>query len=55
MNTYQYMLTLPLAALTALSEPFIVLSRVGPQHAIYGISRATANAFRQGIKIVLPN
>ena len=54
MNTYQYMLTLPLAALTALSEPFIVLSRVGPQHAIYGISRATANAFRQGIRSVLP-
>ena len=48
------MLTLPLAALTALSEPFIVLSRVGPQHAIYGISRATANAFRQGIRSVLP-
>ena len=54
MGTYQYMLTLPLAALTALSEPFIVLSRLGPQHAIYGISRATANAFRQALRSILP-
>ena len=54
MGTYQYMLTLPLAALTALSEPFIVLSRVGPQHAIYGISRASANAFRQSLRSILP-
>ena len=54
MSTYQYMLTLPLAALTALSEPFIVLSRLGPQHAIYGISRATANAFRQALRSILP-
>ena len=54
MLTYQYILTLPLAALTALSEPFIVLSRVGPNHAIYGLIKATTNTFRQAIRSIFP-
>ena len=52
--TYQYMLTLPLAALTALTEPLIVLSRVGPTHAIYGGIKAAQNTLRQGMRSVFP-
>ena len=35
------MLTLPLAGLTALTEPIVVLSRVGPKDAIYGLTKAS--------------
>ena len=52
--TYQYMLTLPLSALTALTEPFIVLSRVGPTNALYGTLKATENASRQAFRSFFP-
>ena len=53
-NTYQYMLTLPFSALTALTEPFILLSRVGPTNAIYGLMKASTNTLRQGMRSVFP-
>ena len=52
--TYQYILTLPLAALTALSEPIIILTRVNPKHALPATMQAVTNTFRQGIRTVLP-
>ena len=52
--TYQYMLTLPLSALTALTEPLIVLSRVGPKNAIYGAIKAARNAGRQSMRSIFP-
>ena len=52
--TYQYMLTLPLSALTALTEPLIVLSRVGPTNALYGTLKATENASRQAFRSFFP-
>ena len=52
--TYQYLLTLPLAALTAMSEPLVVLSRVGTKDAMYGAAKAAQNTMRQGIRSVLP-
>ena len=52
--TYQYMLTLPLAALTALSEPIIVLTRVNPKHALPALGKATINTFRQAVRSILP-
>ena len=48
------MLTLPLAALTALSEPIIVLTRVNPKHALPALGKATINTFRQAVRSVLP-
>jgi hypothetical protein len=52
--TYQYMLTLPLAALTAMSEPFIVLSRVSSKDAMFGAAQAASNTLRQGVRSILP-
>jgi len=52
--TYQYMLTLPLAALTALTEPLIILSRVGPKNAIFGAIQAARNTSRQGMRSIFP-
>ena len=52
--TFQYMLTLPLAALTALTEPIIVLSRVGPKDAIYGLTKAAQNTLRQAARSIFP-
>ena len=48
------MLTLPLSALTALTEPLIVLSRVGPTNALYGTLKATENASRQAFRSFFP-
>ena len=39
-NTAGYITTLPLAGITALTEPLIVLSRVGPKHAIWAAKDA---------------
>jgi len=36
LNTGSYLLTLPLSAITSLSEPIIMLSRVSPKNAIWG-------------------
>ena len=52
--TYQYMLTLPLSALTALTEPLIVLSRVGPKNAIFGAIQAARNTSRQAMRSIFP-
>ena len=52
--TYQYMLTLPLAALTAMSEPFIVLSRVSSKDAMFGSAQAASNTFRQALRGIFP-
>ena len=52
--TYQYILTLPLAALTALSEPLIVLSRVDGKHLIPATMKALTNTYRQAVRSVLP-
>ena len=48
------MLTLPLSALTALTEPLIVLSRVGPKNAIYGLIQAARSASRQSMRSIFP-
>ena len=52
--TFQYMLTLPLATLTALTEPLIILSRVGPKDFIYGLTKASQNTFRQAARTIFP-
>ena len=52
--TYQYMLTLPLAVLTAMSEPFIVLSRVSSKDAMFGSAQAASNTFRQALRSIFP-
>ena len=52
--TYQYMLTLPLAALTALTEPIIILSRLGPKDAIFGLTKAAQNTLRQAARSIFP-
>ena len=52
--TFQYMLTLPLATLTALTEPLVILSRVGPKDFIYGLTKASQNTFRQAARTIFP-
>ena len=52
--TFQYMLTLPLAALTALTEPIVILSRVKPQDAIFGLTKAAQNTLRQAARSIFP-
>ena len=52
--TYQYILTLPLAALTAMTEPLIVLTRVDPKDAMFGAAQAARNTMRQGLRSVFP-
>ena len=52
--TFQYMLTLPLAALTALTEPIIILSRLGPKDAIYGLIKSSQNLIRQTGRSIFP-
>ena len=52
--TYQYILTLPLAALTALSEPLIILSRTNARHVLPATIKALTNTYRQAVRSVLP-
>lgn len=52
--TYQYMLTLPTAAITSLTEPFFILSRVGPKNAILAGIDSASNTLRKGIRTVAP-
>ena len=52
--TYQYLLTLPLAALTAMTEPLVVLSRVGSKDAMFGAAQAARNTMRQAVRSVKP-
>ena len=53
-NTSTYILTLPLAAITALSEPLIVLHRVSPKNALYGAMDAALIALKQGVRTFRP-
>ena len=52
--TYQYMLTLPTSALTSLTEPLVVLSRVRKRDAIFGLIESARNTLRQGLRSVFP-
>ena len=52
--TSQYILTLPLAGLTALSEPLIILSRISPKYALFGAMDAAYNTIRQGKRAFMP-
>ena len=52
--TSQYILTLPLVGLTALTEPLIILSRVSPKYALFGASKASYNALKNGLRKVFP-
>ncbi len=52
--TYQYMLTLPLSALTSLTEPLIILSRTSNKNAIFGAIDAGLNAMKQAGRTVFP-
>ena len=54
LNTSTYMATLPFAAITALSEPFIVLSRVSPKNALMGAMAAAEVTLRQGVRAFAP-
>lgn len=53
-NSLTYILTLPLAGITALTEPLIVLHKVSPKHAIYGLMDASIIGLRKGIRSFLP-
>ena len=53
-NTATYIATLPFAAITALSEPFIVLSRVSPKNALLGAIAASESTLRQGVRTFAP-
>ena len=53
-NSLTYILTLPLAGITALTEPLIVLHKVSPKHAIYGLMDASIIGLRKGIRAFLP-
>ena len=52
--TYQYMLTLPLSALTSMTEPLIILSRTSNKNAIFGAIDAGLNAMKQLGRTVFP-
>lgn len=49
-----YIITLPLAALTALAEPLILLSRAKPGSALKSAIQLPVNAFRRTARIFLP-
>lgn len=49
-----YILTLPFAALTALAEPLILLSRAKPGSALKSAIQLPVNAFRRTARIFLP-
>jgi len=52
--TGQYIYTLPLVGLTALSEPLIILSRINPKYALFGSAQAGYNALANGLRKVFP-
>ena len=49
-----YILTLPFAALTALAEPLILLSRAKPGSALKSAIQLPVNAFRRTARVFLP-
>ena len=53
-NSLAYILTLPLAGITALTEPLIVLHRVNPKNAIYGLMNAAEVGLRKGVRAFAP-
>lgn len=52
--TGNYILTLPLAGIAALTEPIIILSRVSPKYALFGLMDASVNALKNGLRSVFP-
>jgi len=52
--TSQYILKLPLAGITSLSEPLLILSRISPKYALFGASKGIYNALRSGLRTVFP-
>ena len=53
-NSLAYILTLPLAGITALTEPLIVLHKVNPKNAIYGLMDASIIGLRKGVRSFAP-
>ena len=53
-NTAGYILTLPLAAITALSEPIIMLSRLGPKASLWGVIDGIRVAARKTARTFMP-
>ena len=53
-NSLAYILTLPLAGITALTEPLIVLHKVNPKNAIYGLMDASIVGLRKGVRSFAP-
>ena len=54
MLSYQYMATLPLSAITSLTEPLFVLSRVKPSDALFGGVSAILQTLKKGVRSILP-
>lgn len=50
----QFILTLPLASMQALSEPLIMLSRVSPKHALMGGIKASVNLMNATARNIFP-
>ena len=53
-NTAGYITTLPLAAITSLSEPIIVLTRVSPKNAIWGLINGVRTSSRKIARSFFP-
>ena len=52
--THQYIATLPLVGITALTEPIIILSRINPKYAALGTSKAIVNSLNSGLRKIFP-
>jgi glycerol-3-phosphate O-acyltransferase len=53
-NTAGYIVTLPVAAITALSEPVIMLSRLGPKASLWGVIDGIRVAARKTARTFMP-
>jgi hypothetical protein len=53
-NTAGYIITLPVAAITALSEPVIMLSRLGPKASLWGVIDGIRVAARKTARTFIP-
>lgn len=53
-NTAGYIVTLPAAAITALSEPVIMLSRLGPKASLWGVIDGIRVAARKTARTFMP-
>ena len=54
LNTGSYILTLPLSAITSLSEPIIMLSRVSPKNAVWGAIQGARLAAIKTARVFFP-